>query len=199
MIWHLPFQPSVVQELRQANSSVKVCDGFILLFSPFQLTNFFFNFDSRFILTYASDTWILTKRGRKQINVFERKVCRRILGPVYDNEKENWRILTNKEIYAMVNKPIIIETISLNRLSWFGHVQRMEENKIPKNVLYMNLEATRLRGKPRNRWQVEVREDGRLVGGRGRKERVYNRKEWKKLLRTAKNRRILHMPMEWMN
>jgi len=31
-------------------------------------------------------------------------VYRRILGPVYDNEKESWRILTNKEIYAMVKK-----------------------------------------------------------------------------------------------
>ena len=37
---------------------------------------------------------------------------RRILGPVYDNEKENWRILTNKEIYARVKKPTVIETIS---------------------------------------------------------------------------------------
>jgi len=38
------------------------------------------------------------------INIFERKVYRRILGPVYDNEKENWRILTNNKIYAMVKK-----------------------------------------------------------------------------------------------
>ena len=36
--------------------------------------------------------------------IFERKVYRRILDPVYDNEKENWRILTNKEIYASVKK-----------------------------------------------------------------------------------------------
>ena len=35
---------------------------------------------------------------RKQLNIFERKVYRRILGPVYDDEKENWRIVTNKEI-----------------------------------------------------------------------------------------------------
>jgi hypothetical protein len=45
-------------------------------------------------------------------------VYRRILGPIYDNKKENWRILTNKEIYAMVKKPIITETIRLNRLHW---------------------------------------------------------------------------------
>jgi hypothetical protein len=41
-----------------------------------------------------------------------------------------------------------------------------------------------------------VREDGRIVGGEVWQEKVYNREEWKKLLRTARNRRILHMPME---
>jgi hypothetical protein len=64
----------------------------------------------------------------------------------------------------------------------------MEENRIPKRVLYMNLESTRLRVRPRNRWQDEVREGGR--------KGVYNREEWKKLLRTARNRRILHVPFE---
>jgi len=43
----------------------------------------------------------------------------------------------------------------------------MEENKIPEIVLYMNLETISLRGRPRNRWQDEAREDGRLVGGKG--------------------------------
>jgi hypothetical protein len=62
-----------------------------------------------------------------------------------------------------------------------------------------NMEKTRLRGRPRNSWQDEVREDGRLVGGKGWKERVYNRDEWKKLLRTARNHRILHLPMERKN
>jgi hypothetical protein len=64
-------------------------------------------------------------------------VYRRILCPVYDNEKENWRILTDKEIYASVKKPAIIETIRLNRLCWFGHVQRVEENRIVCVGLYM--------------------------------------------------------------
>jgi hypothetical protein len=54
-------------------------------------------------LTYASETRVLTKRDRKQMNMSERKVYRRILGPVYDNGKENWRILTNKEIFTIVN------------------------------------------------------------------------------------------------
>ena len=66
------------------------------------------------------------------MNIFERKVYRRILGLVYDNEKENWRILTDKEMYAIVKNPTITETIRLNRVCWFGHIQRMEENKFPK-------------------------------------------------------------------
>ena len=74
------------------------------------------------------------------MNVFERKVYRRILGSGYDNEKENWKISTNKEIYASVKNPTVIEAIRLNRLRWFGHIQRMDENKIPKRVLYMNFE-----------------------------------------------------------
>jgi hypothetical protein len=66
----------------------------------------------------------------------------------------------------------------------------MEENRILKRILYMNLETTRPRGRRRNRWEDEVREDGRVVGGEEWQE------EWKKLLRTARNHRILHMPME---
>jgi hypothetical protein len=73
---------------------------------------------------------------------------------------ENCKILTKKEIYAMVKKPTIRETISLHRLCWFRHEQRVEGNRITKKVLYMNLESTRSRGRSRNRWQVEVRKDG---------------------------------------
>jgi hypothetical protein len=72
----------------------------------------------------------------------------------------------------------------------------MEEDRIPKRVLYMNLETTRPRGRPRNRWQEEVREDGRMIGGEEWQEKVHDREEWKMLPRTAWNRRILHMPME---
>jgi hypothetical protein len=72
----------------------------------------------------------------------------------------------------------------------------MEENTIPNRVLYMNLGTTRLRGRPRNRWRDEVRDDRRIVGGEGWQEKIHNTEEWKKLLRTARNRRILHMSME---
>jgi len=60
----------------------------------------------------------------------------------------------------------------------------------------MNFGTTGLRGRPRNRWKDEVRENGGIVSGKGRQEKVHNREEWKKLLKTARNRCILHMPTE---
>jgi len=99
----------------------------------------------------------------------------------------------------MVKNPPVTETIGLNRLRWFGHVQRMEGNRIPpKNIIY-EFRNNNWRCRPRNKWQDKVREDGRLVGREGWKERVHNREEWKKILRMARKSRILHMPTEWMN
>jgi len=72
------------------------------------------------------------------------------------------------------------------------------QTEFPKRVLYINLETTRFRGRPKNRWQDEVREDGRIAGGEGWQEKPYNREESKMLLRKARNCHILYMPMEWM-
>ena len=72
---------------------------------------------------------------------------------------------------------------------------KKKKTEFPKKVLYVNLETTRLRGRPRNRWQDEVERNGRLAGGIGWRERVHNREEWRKLLRTARKCLILHMPM----
>ena len=51
----------------------------------------------------------------------------------------------------------------------------------------MSLVTTLLRGRPRNRWQDGIREDGRIIGGEGWQEKLHNREEWKKLLRMAGN------------
>jgi hypothetical protein len=59
----------------------------------------------------------------------------------------------------------------------------------------VNLE-TEPRVRLRNRRQDEVREDGRIVGGEKWQKKLYGRKEWKKLLRTARSRRILPIPMD---
>jgi hypothetical protein len=74
-----------------------------------------------------------------------------------------------------------------------------EKIEFPEEYYIWIWEQQDLRGRQRNKWQDGVREDGKLVGGEGWQEKVHNREEWKRLLRTARNRRILHMPVEWMN
>jgi hypothetical protein len=68
------------------------------------------------------------------------------------------------------------------------------EEKNSQKVLYMNME-TRLRGRPRKRWQDEVREDRRIVRGEGWQDKVH-KEEWNKILRTKRNHRFLHVAME---
>jgi len=89
-------------------------------------------FCSHYFKISRSETLTVTKRDRKQLNIFERKVYRRILGPVYDNEKENLRILTNKEIYASVKKPAVIETLRLNRYVGLDMYREWKKIEFPK-------------------------------------------------------------------
>jgi hypothetical protein len=70
----------------------------------------------------------------------------------------------------------------------------MEENNSQKSTVY-EFGINKTKGRPRYRWQNEVWEDGRIVGGEEWQEKLYNRADWKKLLRAARNNHILHMPM----
>jgi hypothetical protein len=72
----------------------------------------------------------------------------------------------------------------------------MEENRFPKRMSYINLETTRLRSRPLNRWQDDVREDGRTVGGEEWQEKLYNREKWKRPLSMARNHHLLHISMK---
>ena len=60
------------------------------------------------ILRYGSEAWRLTKKERSQLNVFERKINRRIFGPVFDNKTHEWRILSNEELDQKSKEPNIV-------------------------------------------------------------------------------------------
>jgi hypothetical protein len=90
-------------------------------------------------------------------------------------------------------------TITHNKATQIALVWTCTENgrKLDSNrALNMDWESTRPTDRSRNRWQDEVREDGRIVGGEEWQEKVYNRDEWKKFLRTAWNHCILYVLME---
>jgi hypothetical protein len=67
----------------------------------------------------------------------------------------------------LLKSPTITETMSLPIIHWFEHVHKIEENRIPRRVLCLDLETTRPRDRQRNIRKYDVREEGRLVGGEG--------------------------------
>jgi hypothetical protein len=84
------------------------------------------------VLTYASETWTLSKTDERLLSVFERKILRCIFGA----EQENglWRKRYNHELYELFNEPEIVKYIEINRLCWAGHVIHMDNNRTVKKV-----------------------------------------------------------------
>ena len=76
-------------------------------------------------MTYASETWVLKETIIQKLLVFERKVLRRISGPTKENQI--WGIKTNEELDKLIKHKNIVNHIKAQRLSWFGHVQRMPD------------------------------------------------------------------------
>jgi hypothetical protein len=95
------------------------------------------------VLTYGSETWMLSKNSE---STYERKILRRIYGPVQDNGQ--WRIRYNKELYELYGELDLVTCIKLKRLQWAGHVQRMEGTRIPKKVFKAKFEGVISVGKP---------------------------------------------------
>jgi hypothetical protein len=75
------------------------------------------------VVTYGSETWYLTANDNRSLRTWERKMLRKIYGPVYDNGI--WRIRTNKELMALHQELDIVAEIKKARLRWLGHVERM--------------------------------------------------------------------------
>jgi len=80
----------------------------------------------------------------------------------------------------------ILKCIKEQRISWLGHLERMEEDRMPKKIFTQELEGTKRRGRPRKRWKEEVERDLQVVGVRRWREMVADRKKWKGIIRQAK-------------
>jgi len=80
----------------------------------------------------------------------------------------------------------IVKWIKGQRVSWLGHLERMEEDRMPKKIFTQVLEGTGRRGRPRKRWKEEVERYLQVLGVRRWSELVAGRKKWKDIVRQAK-------------
>jgi hypothetical protein len=105
-------------------------------------------------------------REKCRLRVFENRVLRRIFGPKRDEVTGEWRRLHNIELYALYS-PNIIRVIKSRRLRWAGHVARMGERRCAYRVLAGKPEGRRPLGRPRRRWEDNIKMDLREVGWGG--------------------------------
>jgi hypothetical protein len=124
------------------------------------------------------------EEGRTTLLIFETKIFRRIYGPKYENGERKSR--KNRELEEMNEGENIIKWIKGQRISWLGHLERIEEDRMTKKILPQELEGTRRRGKPRKRRKEEVERDLQVLGVRRWRELVTDRKKWRDIVRQAK-------------
>jgi hypothetical protein len=71
----------------------------------------------------------------------------------------------------------IVKWIMGQRISWLSHLERMEENRMPKKIFTQELKGTRRRGRPRKRWKEEVEMDLQVLGVRRWRKLATDRKK----------------------
>jgi hypothetical protein len=91
--------------------------------------------------------------------VFENRVLRRIFGPKRDEVTVEWRKLYSEKLHILYSSPNIIRQIKSRRMRWAGHVARIGEERNVYRVLMRKPEGKRPLGRPRHRWEDEIRMD----------------------------------------
>jgi len=134
-------------------------------------------------VTYASETWVLKENIIQKLLVFVRKILRGIFGPTKENQ--TWRIKNNEELDKLIKHENIVSYIKTQRLSWFGHVQRMPETRAAKKIFKWNPLTMRPRGRPKHRWEDIIQDLGQMKI-KNLITCVQDRAKWKVVVEKAK-------------
>jgi hypothetical protein len=114
------------------------------------------------VVLYGCEAWSLTLGEEHRLKVFENRVLR-IFGPKRDEDR-SWRKLCNDELHNLYSSPNIVRVINPRRMRWAEHVGRMGEGRGAYRVLVGRPEEKRPLGRPRRRWEDNIKMDLRETG-----------------------------------
>jgi hypothetical protein len=126
-----------------------------------------------------------------RLRVFENRVLRRILGPK-KKEDGSWRKLHNDELHSLYSSPNTVRVIKSRRMRWVGHVARMGEGRGVYRVSVGRPEGKRPLGRPRRRWEDNIKMDLREIGNDGANwiRLAQDRVQWRGFVNTVMNLRV---------
>jgi hypothetical protein len=144
------------------------------------------------VVLYGCETWSLTLREECRLRVFENRVLRRVFGPKRGERTGEWRQLHNEELNDLYSSTNNVRVVKSRRMRWAGHVAHMGEERGVHRVLVEKPEGKRPLGRPRRRWEDNIKMGVEEVGG-GRgdwMELAQDRDRWRALVSTVKNLRV---------
>jgi len=113
---------------------------------------------------YGCETWSLTLREERRLRVFENRVLRRVFRPKKGEVTGEWRKLHNEELTDLYCLPNIVRVVKSRRIRLDGHVARMGERRGVYRILVGKTEGKRLLGRPRRRWEDNIKIGHQEVG-----------------------------------
>ena len=119
------------------------------------------------VALYGCETWSLTLREERRLRVFENKVLRKVFGPKRDEVTDEWRKLHNEKLRDLYSLPNIVRVVKSRRMRWMGHVARMGEGRGAHRILVGKPEGKSPLGRPRRRWEDNIKMELEEVGGGG--------------------------------
>ena len=144
------------------------------------------------VVLYGCETWSLTLREEHRQGVFENRVLRRIFEYMRYDVTVEWRKLRNEELNYLYCSLNIFRVIKSRRMRWAGHVACMEERRGSYRVLVGRHDGKRTLGRPRSRWEDNIKMDLQEVGCGGMDwiELAEDRDRWRALVNAVMNLRV---------